>query len=852
MSLTKEELQERTCQWGVVLPEDESISWTNEALTKACADKYLQEHPELDTWGQRYVWSLSNVMLCKHMKDEIKNFDIPPIESDDYVAEFKENGMRVVVCYDPLKYGFEMFTRKESDITCLNGNITDKTLFIRNGFVSQPKDWVGKFPYRFVLDGEILADGETVLDGVEYGMNAVEDFIQSIFSAGTEKAIEIQKAGHNMSFHIFDVLYFQKDNLEVYPEMTYSYKEEEVTPAGEKWVEEHFRDYLESAQFIKPCGKKKAKPKKLYAYLLSLRKQPKYSVMHFPFLKRRKLRHQLVELLAKNNLPFVEVDGRDDAKVTYLDEVLSAGGEGCFKGTCMVKMADGTEKRIKDVKVGEYVLSYNIKEKKLEPKRVLNVFNNGLKHNSEWCSVSHGILQGTDVADKQNMYHRVICTKNHKYFDGDHYSAIQELNYCYELNYILDEYREQAILGWLLSDACIGKDNIIRFNQKYDSDFWRFTQEMFKPFTKNASKWQYSGKGSKIGKMNLIKGYTIRSFQRPEGYNFTNFIKRMGPIALAYMIMGDGAGGPKGIRLCTYSYTEEEVRAIAEQVAKLTGASRTPALRRDKRVKSGSGLDIRYTVADTQKIWDVVKEYIHPSMRYKFPKYEQELVNFIEPPKPMQNIVKVPICKNELSSYKCFVTGAYTYIRAWDLEVEDNHNYFVENVLVHNCILKNIHAPYIAGLRSSRSHRACMKVKQSISQIMDGQKMYEDFDVFITGANPPKSPRIKDMIGSLSCSIYMIDDRGEQVIHEIANVSGLSHEWKRKLAQVDDTGKISLNPEYLNKVIAVDGMALSGTSLKFHHAVLKNKETLEFKAKNPTDCCWDIDTLRDMVLTRGK
>lgn len=496
MSLTKEELQERTCQWGVVLPEDESISWTNEALTKACADKYLQEHPELDTWGQRYVWSLSNVMLCKHMKDEIKNFDIPPIESDDYVAEFKENGMRVVVCYDPLKYGFEMFTRKESDITCLNGNITDKTLFIRNGFVSQPKDWVGKFPYRFVLDGEILADGETVLDGVEYGMNAVEDFIQSIFSAGTEKAIEIQKAGHNMSFHIFDVLYFQKDNLEVYPEMTYSYKEDEVTPAGEKWVEEHFRDYLESAQFIKPCGKKKAKPKKLYAYLLSLRKQPKYSVMHFPFLKRRKLRHQLVELLAKNNLPFIEVDGRDDAKVTYLDEVLSAGFEGI--------------------------------------------------------------------------------------------------------------------------------------------------------------------------------------------------------------------------------------------------------------------------------------------------------------------------------------------------------------------ILKNIHAPYIAGLRSSRSHRACMKVKQSISQIMDGQKMYEDFDVFITGANPPKSPRIKDMIGSLSCSIYMIDDRGEQVIHEIANVSGLSHEWKRKLAQVDDTGKISLNPAYLNKVIAVDGMALSGTSLKFHHAVLKNKETLEFKAKNPTDCCWDIDTLRDMVLTRGK
>ena len=496
MTLTKEELISRTCQWGINLPEDEDITWSNEALIKACGDKYLQEHPELDNWAQRYVWSMSNVMLCKHMKDELKNFSIPPIESDDYVAEFKENGMRIVVCYDPLKYGFELFTRKESDITCLNGNITDKTLFINKGFVSEPKDWVGKFPYRFILDGEILADGDTVLEGVEYGVNAVEDYIQSIFSAGTEKAKEIQKAGHNMSFHIFDVIYFQKDNLEEYPQPTYNYKEEVLTPAGEKWVEEHFGDYLESAEFIKKCGKKKPKPKKLYQYLLSLRKMPRGSVMHLPFYKRRKLRHQLLEMLAKKNLPFVEVDGRDDAKITYLEEVLQANGEG------------------------------------------------------------------------------IIC--------------------------------------------------------------------------------------------------------------------------------------------------------------------------------------------------------------------------------------------------------------------------------------KNIYAPYIAGLRSSRSHRAAMKVKQSISQIMEGQQMYADFDVFITGANPPKSPRIKDMIGSLKCSVYMINDAGEQVVHEIANVSGISHEWKRKLAQIDEEGNITLNPEYLDKVIAVDGMALSGTSLKFHHAVLKNKDTLEFKAKNPTDCCWDIDTLRDMVLTRGK
>ena len=66
---------------------------------------------------------------------------------------------------------------------------------------------------------------------------------------------------------------------------------------------------------------------------------------------------------------------------------------------------------------------------------------------------------------------------------------------------------------------------------------------------------------------------------------------------------------------------------------------------------------------------------------------------------------------------------------------------YLEEMLDAGCegiVLKNLYAPYIAGLRSSRSHRACLKVKQSISSLMEGAKMYEDFDVFITGANKTK------------------------------------------------------------------------------------------------------------------
>ena len=67
-----------------------------------------------------------------------------------------------------------------------------------------------------------------------------------------------------------------------------------------------------------------------------------------------------------------------------------------------------------------------------------------------------------------------------------------------------------------------------------------------------------------------------------------------------------------------------------------------------------------------------------------------------------------------------------------------------------------------------------------------------------------------------------------------------------------ETGKVSLNPEYEGKVIAIDGLALTASNLKFQHATLKNNGIVEFKAKNPSECTWDENVLKDMVITRGQ
>ena len=816
---------------------DENIKWDNEKMIKRLGDFFIDLEPAKYSWGARYVQSLNTVMLCKHMKDDIDKFPVSPLESDEYVAETKLNGMRCVLVYSP-DTGFEFFTRRESVSNYLNGNITDKFLFIEKGIISEPKDYIGKFNYRFVLDGELLVEG--IENEIQTTKVSIEDYIQSIFSSNTERAKNFQKEGHALRMHVFDVLYFEK-NPTIPASWTpkYNYQDPEITAENVEWVNAHYSKYLEATGFNNI-----SKNKKLCQYLISLKNTNENDLRNKPFKVRRNLRKLLVNMLKKNYLPFVEVEGEDENKIEFTENILSSGGEGCFKSSCRVTMADGFLKPIKDIKEGDSVLSYNIEKREFEVRKVLRKINNGLKPVGEWLSISHGSLQGNEVPSKQNRFHRIICTKNHNFFDGIGYMPINNMNYCYELSKKLDDYRYQALIGWLLSDGHIDKNGTITLSQKESSPYWKFTVDMFQPFTSNGCiKTNVSGKGSKIGRLCINKEYCIPFWEFNK--NKIKYINQMNEIAFAYLIMGDGAKNKNTIEISTHSLTEKEVQALIRRISTLFGELKY-SLKKDKRVKHGSGLSIYIWKESYDKIKNEVIPYIHLSERYKTGGND---ILFKNPPIVQNCIKKVHILKKEMKEYN-FQNKS---IGAWDLEIEGNHNFFVENVLVHNSILKALHAPYVSGLRSTRNHRAAMKVKQSISTMLTNSELIEDFDVFITGANPPKSDRIKDMIGSLSCSVYIKKNDGKVIEHEIANVTGISHDWKRRLAATDvNTGKITLNPEYEGKVIAIDGLALTASKLKFQHATLKNKGNLEFKAKNPSECIWDEDVLKDMTLTRGQ
>lgn len=492
MAFKKEDLEREITKKHIMLNED--VQWTNEKLVKALGDYTLTHSPsDKHCWGAKYLQSLETVQLCRHLKDEKKTLDkfkIDPMTSPDYVAEFKENGSRVFVYYDPA-VGFKFFSRRESVYTYLNNELTDKILFIENGLISEPQDYVGKFPYRFILDGEITVDSENcTFEGVQY--ENIEDLMQAIIGSLSERAKQFQKEGNRFMFNIFDCVFFEKNPTGVPEDVHFDYlaPDKDLDKDEIAWVEAVFADYLRTSGF-----KGYSSAKKLYRYLYSLKGSVKGDIRKYPFKRRREVRKALVDFLKGKNLPFVEVEGEDTDKLGYLDAVLGARAEGI--------------------------------------------------------------------------------------------------------------------------------------------------------------------------------------------------------------------------------------------------------------------------------------------------------------------------------------------------------------------ILKNLHAPYISALKSSRSHRACMKVKQSVLAMLNNSDMDTDFDVFITGINPPKSKTIKDMIGALNCSIY-INDGEKTYEHEIASVSGIPHHIKRLLCSFDEHGDMVLNPDYYGKVISINGMALTH-KLKFQHAVLFEKDTLDLviKDKNATECTWDLEALKQMVITRG-
>lgn len=340
MSLTKEDLLLELASKGIKL--DDSIKWDNLTMTKRLGDHWMLQNQDKITFGMSYVQSLDNPMLIDHYKDYTKFFteENEPINSDEWITELKNDGFRCIVVYDPLT-GFELFSRRESVKTFVNGVFTDKVLFIKRGLIRTPDSFKGVFNYRFVIDCEAMVNSDSMsFEGVEY--TTIEDFLQAVLGSSPEKAKNYQMNGCTLYFKVFDILYFEKDPQPLEQLPTYVYKGEVVPEEDAEWVLKNFSKYLTTSGFdlslktkkngeIDTKAKKpweKAPLKKIFIYLASLKDTSSHDIRKFPFAKRRVLRNNIVKFLQQNNLPFEYIETEDTNKLAFTEEMIESGNEG--------------------------------------------------------------------------------------------------------------------------------------------------------------------------------------------------------------------------------------------------------------------------------------------------------------------------------------------------------------------------------------------------------------------------------------------------------------------------------------------------------------------------------------------
>jgi ATP-dependent DNA ligase len=225
------------------------------------------------SWGLRKRLEIDSPMLCfsfKHLKDGEKD---ECMESDDWMAEVKCDGVRMISTYHPSE-GFRFFSRNLSVTNFLPVEYTDKIILWPNGKIENLIPSLGyEFKDRsnlsFVLDCELTCSNPNVDTTAVRGKKGTKtgtvlNAVSAILSIEAKDSITIQKTQNcPLEFQVFDVYEFDESTI---------------------W--------------------------------------------ELPLRERLSTRKEIVSFISENGWEIQEVEGIIDNKQEFYDQILAEGGEG--------------------------------------------------------------------------------------------------------------------------------------------------------------------------------------------------------------------------------------------------------------------------------------------------------------------------------------------------------------------------------------------------------------------------------------------------------------------------------------------------------------------------------------------
>ena len=365
---------------------------------------------------------------------------------------------------------------------------------------------------------------------------------------------------------------------------------------------------------------------------------------------------------------------------------------GCFSANTRVQLADGTSEQIGRIvrnKMDVEVLSYDAESDRIVPRRVVNWFDNG---NAD------SFLQFTVARSGGNGKAQFAATPNHlvrtpagwrqagELFAGDRVLVAEPQR--------LSEQQNQVVLGSLMGDGNLLPNrrgrNGVRFRLGHGArqrDYLEWKASLLGNIP-SSSRTDSRGAGFVDFTPLPELGELQRAVYFGDGkkYLTEEYLKALTPLALAVWYMDDGSfsvrsegkqqrtlGGSGRIQICVEAMSEGSRVRLRDYLHDTHGL--------DVRLHlSGSRQKavLTFSTAATARFQELVAPYVHPSMGYKLlPRLQGQFAvepQFVE---PQQRLVSAQVLD-------VHVKPPTRSMRRYDIEVEGQHNYFVDGVMVHN------------------------------------------------------------------------------------------------------------------------------------------------------------------------
>ncbi len=364
---------------------------------------------------------------------------------------------------------------------------------------------------------------------------------------------------------------------------------------------------------------------------------------------------------------------------------------GCFSYGTRVQLADGSTEKIGKIvnqKMDVEVMSYDPVTDQIVPRKVVNWFNNG---------PAEQFLQFTVEKSGGNGRSQFAATPNHLIRTPAGWTEAGELiagdRVLAAERHLLSDQQFQVILGSLMGGGNLSPNlhdrNGVRFRMGHgarQADYLEWKTALLGNIGHSVRE---NDQGARFVDFTPLPelGELRRAVYLGDGKKFLSedYLKALTPLALAVWYMDDGSftvrskgvqqrtqGGSGRIEICVEAMAEGTRERLRDYLRDTHGL--------DVRLRSaGSGKSmLTFSTEATAKFQELVAPHMAPSMEHKLlPRFRG--LGTVEPRfvEPAQRLVPARVLDVQ-------VKPRTRSMNRFDIEVEGNHNYFVDGVMVHN------------------------------------------------------------------------------------------------------------------------------------------------------------------------